>query len=75
MINDFYYQTIDILEKQVNASEVRFVIRGIKTENGLLIDKDGDTEISIDKSAYKELVEEFDKSKSRMELVFNWEIV
>jgi hypothetical protein len=72
MINDFYYQTIDIIQKQVNATEVRFIVRGVKTENGFIIDKNGDTEISIDKSLYKELVEEFDKSKSRIELVFDW---
>lgn len=72
MINDFYHQTVDIIQKQVNATEVRFIIRGIKTENGLLIDKNGDNEISIDKSLYKELVEEFEKSKSKIELVFDW---
>lgn len=72
MINDFYYRTVDILQNQVNATKVRFIIRGIKTKNGFLIDKDGDSEISIDKSLYKELVEEFDKSKSRIELVFDW---
>lgn len=70
MIDNFWYNTVDILEKQVNA-EVKFIIKGFKTNNGFLIDSDGDTEILIPKKLYKELIELFDKNKCKIELVYD----
>lgn len=69
MINDFYYNTIDIIEKSLNVSETFFVIKGFETKNGFLIDTEGDKVVHLPKDLYKKIIEFGYENKCKIELV------